>query len=94
MMMRSWLNPSRSFSNALRFKAPWYRDSRGGILLRHYRPPHVMEPEARRAFPSAAPIEVTALPYWTRFEGTQCAGGGQAVGPGNAAARVLFQSRV
>ena len=76
MMMRSWLNPSRSFSNALRFKAPWYRDSRGGILLRHYRAPHVMEPEARRAFPSAAPVEVTVLPYWARFEGTQCAGAG------------------
>ena len=76
MMMRSWLNPSRSFSNALRLKVPWYRDSRGGILQGHYRAPHVMEPEAPREFPKAAPIEVTALPFWTRFDGTQCAGGG------------------
>ena len=78
MIGTGWLNPSRSFSNALRFKAPWYRDSLGGILD-GYRPPLVMEPEARRAFPSAAPVAVTALPYWARFEGTQCAGaGGQA----------------
>lgn len=76
MMMRSWLNPSRSFSNALRLKVPWYRDSRGGILPGHYRAPHVMEPEAPREFPKAAPIEITALPFWTRFAGTQCSGGG------------------
>lgn len=76
MMMRSWLNPSRSFSNALRMKSPWYRDSRGGILAEHYRAPHVMEPEGPRVFPKAAPIEVTALPFWTRFGDTQCAGGG------------------
>lgn len=84
MMMRSWLNPSRSFTNALRFKAPWYRDSRGGILLAHYRAPHVMEPEPSRAFATAATVEITALPFWTRFGGTQCAGGG-----GQLAYRVL-----
>ena len=76
MMVRSWLNPSRSFTNALRFKAPWYRDSRGGILMSHYRAAHVMVKEAPREFPKAAPIEVTALPFWTRFDGTQCAGAG------------------
>jgi len=79
MMMRSWLNPSRSFSNALRFKVPWYRDSRGGIMPGRYRAPHVMEPEVPRQYPTAAPIEVTALPHWTNYNGTQCAGaGGQA----------------
>jgi hypothetical protein len=79
MMMRSWLNPSRSFANALRFKVPWYRDSRGGIMYGHYRAPHVMEREAPREYPKAAAIEVTALPFWTHFDGTQCAGaGGQA----------------
>ena len=31
MMMRSWLNPSRSMSNMLRGKWPWYRDDRGGL---------------------------------------------------------------
>jgi hypothetical protein len=76
MMVRSWLNPSRSFTNALRFKSPWYRDNRGGILLHHYRPVHEMAPEAPRQFPKAAPFEITALPLWARFPGTQCAGGG------------------
>ena len=51
MMMRSWLNPSRSFSNALRFKVPWYRDSRGGIWQANYRAPHVLEPAPARQFP-------------------------------------------
>jgi hypothetical protein len=76
MMMRSWLNPSRSFANVLRFKVPWYRDSRGGLWIERYRGPHVMEPEASRVFPKAAPLELTVLPYWTRFGDTQCAGGG------------------
>ena len=31
MMMRSWLNPSRSMSNMLRGKWPWYRDDRGDL---------------------------------------------------------------
>lgn len=32
MMMRSWLNPTRSFANMMRWKEPWHRDSRKGIL--------------------------------------------------------------
>ncbi len=32
MMVRSWLNPSRSFANLMRWKEPWHRDSRPGIL--------------------------------------------------------------
>lgn len=83
MMVRSWLNPSRSFSNAMRFKPPWYRDSRGGITAAHYRPPAAMQPEGARAFPLAAKFEVSAIPIWTRFDGTQCAGGG-----GQAAYRI------
>lgn len=31
LMIRSWLNPSRSFTNALRFKTPWHRDTRPGV---------------------------------------------------------------
>lgn len=31
MMARGWLNPSRSFANMMRFKVPWWRDSRPGI---------------------------------------------------------------
>lgn len=83
MLVRSWVNPSRSFSNALRFKAPWYRDNRGGILPHHYRPVYELAPEAPREFPKAAPFELTAVPFWTRFADTQCAGGG-----GQAAVRI------
>jgi hypothetical protein len=79
MMVRGWLNPSRSFSNLLRFKTPWYRDSRGDIWREYYRAPNVMAPETGRVFPKAAPLEVTALPYWSHFDGTQCAGAGGQV---------------
>ncbi len=30
-LVRSWLNPSRSFANLMMFKYPWHRDSRPGI---------------------------------------------------------------
>lgn len=77
LLVRSWLNPSRSFSNALRFKVPWYRDGRGGV--ENFYEPVALEPEGPRTFPKVASIEVTALPFWTRFDGTQCAGGGGQV---------------
>ncbi|MBM3787676.1 MAG: hypothetical protein FJW30_25250 [Acidobacteria bacterium] len=83
MMVRGWLNPSRSFANLMRMKVPWYRDSRGGILSENYRDPFVASPEAPRQFPTAAPFELTAIPVWTRFATTQCGGGG-----GQAAFRV------
>jgi hypothetical protein len=31
MMVRGWLNPARSFANLMRWKEPWYRDTRPGI---------------------------------------------------------------
>lgn len=31
IVVRSMLNPNRSFANLLRFKVPWHRDTRGGI---------------------------------------------------------------
>lgn len=33
-MARAFLNPNRSFANALRLKHPWYRDTRSGINVR------------------------------------------------------------
>jgi opacity protein-like surface antigen len=39
MMVRGWLNPSRSMANMMRMKVPWYRDSRAGIWsYRHESP--------------------------------------------------------
>ena len=32
LLARGLLNPTRSFSNLLRGKVPWHRDSRGGVL--------------------------------------------------------------
>ncbi len=31
MMVRGWLNPARSFANLMRWKEPWYRNTRTGI---------------------------------------------------------------
>lgn len=31
LMVRSFLNPNRSFANLMRMKVPWYRDGRGGV---------------------------------------------------------------
>jgi hypothetical protein len=31
MMVRGWLNPTRSMANMMRGRVPWWRDSRGGI---------------------------------------------------------------
>lgn len=31
-LVRTWLNPSRSVANLLRFRAPWRRDSRGNLF--------------------------------------------------------------
>jgi hypothetical protein len=33
LLVRSWLNPSRSMANVLRGHWPWYRDDRGGVTL-------------------------------------------------------------
>ena len=32
ILVRLWLNPTRSVANCFRFKKPWRRDTRGGVL--------------------------------------------------------------
>ncbi|HBY63576.1 MAG TPA: hypothetical protein DEH78_27440 [Solibacterales bacterium] len=34
MILRTGLNPSRTFANLLRFRVPWYRDTRAGVFQR------------------------------------------------------------
>jgi hypothetical protein len=34
ILVRSFLNPDRSFANVLRFKPPWHRDNRPGVSFR------------------------------------------------------------
>ena len=33
ILVRGWLNPTRSFSNMLRFELPWHRDNRPGVTV-------------------------------------------------------------
>lgn len=32
LMLRGWLNPSRSWANMMGLKVPWHRDARGGVF--------------------------------------------------------------
>ncbi len=81
MMVRSWLNPARSFANLLRLKEPWYRDTRAE--LRKYRAgtraaalPKVREDGPH---PSVAPFEFTLSPQYQlsrrSADSRQCFGG-------------------
>lgn len=94
MMMRSWLNPSRSFANLMRMKVPWYRDNRGSILLPYreygYRPnyPEVQLVEGRKPWQTVAPFEFSANTYALVFpshdNGGACVGGGGGQAAWNA----------
>jgi hypothetical protein len=76
MLMRGWLNPSRSMANMLSLKVPWYRDTRAGTMRGQDPGPRLLAPEPPREFPKEATIEISAMPVWSGFDGTQCAGGG------------------
>jgi hypothetical protein len=82
MMVRGWLNPSRSFANMMRWKVPWYRDSRNGIWsYRKGMPLGAGSPESRprMAATALAPVEFTASSaYWVNPAGADalhCIGG-------------------
>lgn len=94
MMMRGWLNPARSMANMLRGKAPWYRDSRGGIL-----DPNPLASERGRPTEAVgffepmrenAPYEFSADARFLRFTGP--ASGGVCAGAGAVAALRLSTS--
>ena len=83
LLARGGLNPTRSFANVLRGKAPWNRETRDGILT--YRPspneahrasgiaPEAIEP------PGPAPLELGVTMHSERLSGsgapTWCVGG-------------------
>ncbi|MFN9428574.1 MAG: hypothetical protein ACK532_08440 [Acidobacteriota bacterium] len=80
LMMRGWLNPSRSFANLMRWKEPWHRDSRPGILsyarsleLERPRP----DPESYPALPRFE-FQTTQQYYrsWGQNRSLHCVGGG------------------
>jgi len=81
---RGLLNPTRSYANVLRFKLPWYRDSRPGVKA--YRPDGSYTPEddllgpkfQASEWPSTA-FELLGQAYLQRNigkKGSSCMGGG------------------
>lgn len=58
MMARGWLNPSRSFANMMRWKAPWVRDSRPGVW--QYR---AAEERLRRERELAGRLAAESIPH-------------------------------
>lgn len=94
MMMRSWLNPSRSFANVMRGEAPWHRDSRGGIVMSN--PMQLERPRKTDAVPfgepmsEVAPYEFTANARFFEFGGGHS--GGLCSGAGATAAMRLSAS--
>jgi hypothetical protein len=83
---RSMLNPIRSYSNILRLKKPWHRDSRPGVL--EYFPNGEYTPrDDREGSPfkwsewPQTPFELSAHPSVQQFIGskTTCVGGGGEV---------------
>lgn len=79
IVARTLLNPARSFANVMDWRAPWYRDSREGILT--YTPPateirtiaaaRASEPERE-----VAPFEFTATAGARQLGDGACVGGG------------------
>jgi hypothetical protein len=85
-IVRSWLNPSRSFANMMMFKYPWHRDTRPGIRTYEAKidtdsselrsivegPPDPSDPYGRKhaSFTFDVPLEVTS------FGRLNCVGGG------------------
>jgi hypothetical protein len=68
MMARGWLNPSRSFANMMRFKVPWWRDTRPGIWKYRMSEEHARRNAERilQAGRSSVTKERTEAP-WTNY---------------------------
>lgn len=77
LLLRTGLNPTRSFANLIDGRAPWHRDTREGI--RSYRPQpnqdFSMVPNTD-THPSIAPFEFVMAADYRTFAGTPCVGGG------------------
>jgi hypothetical protein len=81
---RGMLNPIRSYSNLLRFKKPWYRDSRPGVV--EYAPQGHYTPKDEKTGPPfrwsawpKTPFELLGQPMAQQFlgpKGSTCIGGG------------------
>ena len=100
-LARSMLNPTRSYANLLRFKAPWMRDGRPDVDTYEptgdYTPPDDIAGPGfdHRAWPTRAAFELTAQPMLQRYlgrAGSSCMG---AAGEGGlkltAASALVFR---
>jgi hypothetical protein len=70
-LLRSGLNPSRSFANALRWKPPWYRDDRPFRQVHQVGPAMAVKsgfahPPSKRLRP---PLQFSASASYHRFQG-------------------------
>jgi hypothetical protein len=82
MMLRSWLNPTRSLANVVNGRAPWHRDTREGILA--YRPAAA---KLRRSAAMNVPVEDAPAPFeFSVTSGVRTFGGRQCLGGGGEAA--------
>jgi hypothetical protein len=76
MMVRGWLNPSRSMANMMRGDSPWHRDTRPGIKS-YRRGMSYVDNSGRGGDPQPTPVfEFTSRAQTTALHGGQCAGGG------------------
>lgn len=80
MMVRGWLNPSRSMANMMRGDSPWHRDTRPGIKS-YRRGMSYVDNSDRGSDPEATPIfEFMPRAQGTILQGGQCIGGGAQAG--------------
>lgn len=77
LLLRTGLNPTRSFANLMDKKAPWHRETRGGIL--EYEPQadrRAPRPAAAEPKPPVAPLEFRIISGYRSFTSGPCMGGG------------------
>jgi hypothetical protein len=108
MMVRGWLNPTRSFANLMRWKEPWYRDSRPGITkyragMAPYVSPYVSPTPTVKRDPNepfwreVAPFELTSSAVFLVNPGgrdAQHCVGGMSTAQWNDASGVSFVAEV
>lgn len=84
LLLRGWLNPTRSMANLMRGKVPWYRDTRAGVfkggatnsfVVRDRTQPSAT---ARKERPDLAPLELSVIAGSQIVGGSElrCVGGG------------------
>jgi hypothetical protein len=78
LILRTGLNPTRSFANVMDGKAPWHRETRAGILRYEPAPRPVRGGRTASAGPkpAIAPFEFRTVSSYRKFSSGPCIGGG------------------